>query len=139
MDYADLESEVVIASVILNVICIIITLIEMKREIHEYNLDKKENSNYFSDIWNVFDLIGITTEISNLIIDFILTYAYISQPLKILNTVIAILAIFFQMIANIKYLRISNKFSSLIQLLQKVIKDLRFLYLIIGISFRCLF
>lgn len=125
-----MENDIVIVSVILNVICILITLIELKREIHEYNLDKKENSNYFSDLWNVFDLIGIITEISNLIIDFILTYVYFSQPLKFLNTFIAILAIFFQMIANIKYLRISNKFSSLIQLIQKVIKDLRLSFII---------
>jgi hypothetical protein len=109
-----LDTDILVVSVILNIICVLITSIEMKREIHEYNLDKKENSNYFSDIWNVFDLIGITTEITNILIDFVLTYAYISQPLKIFNTFIAILAIFFQMIANIKYFRISNKFSSLI-------------------------
>lgn len=126
MDYTDLEIEIVNVSLILNIICILITLIEMKREIHEYNLDRKENSDYFSDVWNIFDLIGVTTELSNIVIDFILTYVYLSQPLKIFNSFIAILAIFFQMIANIKYLRISNKFSSLIQLLQKVIKDLRF-------------
>ncbi len=98
----------------LNVIGIGFGLVELKREWVESRLDCIKNTDYFSDIWNYFDFIGIFTQIGNLSLDFVLTFGTVSPSLKILNSFFAVSAIFFQVIANIKYMRVSDKFSTLI-------------------------